>query len=748
MKTKIQSLLQQLNQGLVEREHVLKLAMLTTLAGENLVLVGPPGTGKSLVARRIAQSLSHEGDGAGAGYFEYLLTKFSTPEELFGPLSISALKTDRFHRNTAGYLPTVRMAFLDEIFKASSSILNALLTVLNERVYHNGTEVQKVPLQALIAASNELPTDQEELAALYDRFLVRVFVDYVGANNLPRLFETTTEPTLHAQDRLSAADLARVRQAADQVVFEPALIQAVQDIWAAHKEAFKEDRRESLSDRRLKKVIHLMRVSAATNGREAVDLSDLMLLKDCLWNHADNAPKVLEVVLKTLQRHSRQVPVALSDQSQAPAYELGIDGRTLVPASMGTALAVGSTVPARFVGRLGAVVKGYAGSGTADDPLLIQSVDDLMDLARPDVGPQGYYCRQTADLNISSISTWPVIDFKGNYDGDGCAITDKGVANNSLRWLFRSVGASCIKKLEFINCGLALTAGNQCKLISCKASAILVYGATGIEITSCESGGDIVGVNAIDCKISFCTAIGNMVGSLARECRITSCKSGGVIVSEAKKCEIRGCQSSLPLVWGLADETKIEDCFVLLNANYNEDRGEKGGIACSAYDTSVDRCFVTGKWDGRVKFSGIARHVYCSSIMKCALGDFSPGYGASLEGLIFDQQLQHQWQPQQIRRTENIMGGNVVIDSLPIAAGAIYCNGEPVAAVRFNQRFFENSLGWDFEKIWVWDNQDNRPALRQVGVGATSWATRNSTSSRPQSTVDLLTEQVKANMWL
>lgn len=297
MKTKITRLLEQLGQGLVEREQTLKLALLTVLAGENLVLVGPPGTGKSLVARRVAQSLS--GDGP-ASHFEYLLTKFSTPEELFGPLSISALKADRFHRNTAGYLPTVRIAFLDEIFKASSSILNALLTILNERVYHNGTEVQPVPLQSLIAASNELPADQEELAALYDRFLVRVFVDYVGTSNLSRLFEPTTEPTLPPQDLLTAQDLAQIRQAANQVVFEPALIHAVQDIWAAHKETFKEDRRERLSDRRLKKVIHLMRVSAATNGREAVDLSDLLLLKDCLWSHPDNASKVRDLINQVL----------------------------------------------------------------------------------------------------------------------------------------------------------------------------------------------------------------------------------------------------------------------------------------------------------------------------------------------------------------------------------------------------------------------------------------------------------------
>ena len=748
MKTKIQSLLQQLNQGLVEREHVLKLAMLTTLAGENLVLVGPPGTGKSLVARRIANSLSHEGED-GAGYFEYLLTKFSTPEELFGPLSIAALKNDRFHRNTEGYLPTVRMAFLDEIFKASSSILNALLTVLNERVYHNGTEVQKVPLQALIAASNELPTDQEELAALYDRFLVRVFVDYVGANNLPRLFETTTEPTLRTGDVLSAADLARVRQAADQVVFEPALIQAVQDIWAAHKEAFKEDRRESLSDRRLKKVIHLMRVSAATNGREAVDLSDLMLLKDCLWNHADNVGKVQALVIKTLQRHSRQVPVALSDQAQAPAFELGADGRTLVPISMGTALAVRSTVPARFVGRLGAVVKGYVGSGTADDPLLIQTVDDLMDLARQDVGQRGYHFRQTTDLDISSISTWPAIDFKGNYDGEGCVITDRVSGNNALRWLFKSVDSSHIKRLELMNCGLAWAAVNQCKLMNCKVSAILVYGAAGIEIISCESGGNLIGVNAVDCGISYCTAGGNIVGNMATRCKINYCKGGGVIVSEAKQSEIIGCQSSLPLVWGKADDTQIEDCLVLLNASYIEDRGQKGGIVFSMTGTSVTRCFVTGKWDGRVKFSGIACNLIQGSIRYCAVGKINLGFGASLEARIISSRQQQQQQQQVLQqKIQKPIEGNVSIDSLPAGGGGVDSNGESVAEARFTQRFFENSLGWDFEKMWVWDDQENRPALRQVGVEATSWATRSPTSSGQQSSIDLLTQQVKANMWL
>ncbi|MBX9745231.1 MAG: AAA family ATPase, partial [Chlamydiales bacterium] len=166
----IQALIKTLTQGLHEREEIVAVALLGALAGQNTFLFGPPGTAKSLISRRIAQGFSDK------EYFEYLMNRFSTPDEVFGSVSIKALKEDKYIRKTNGYLPKADFAFLDEIWKSSPAILNTLLTLLNERQFRNGDEVQAVPLKALIAASNETPQEGQGLDALYDRFILRMMV--------------------------------------------------------------------------------------------------------------------------------------------------------------------------------------------------------------------------------------------------------------------------------------------------------------------------------------------------------------------------------------------------------------------------------------------------------------------------------------------------------------------------------------------------------------------------------------------
>jgi MoxR-like ATPase len=147
--------------------------LLALFCRENIVIIGPPGTAKTLVAERIAKMI-----GKKKSYFYALLNRFSTPEELFGPISITQLKQDKLIRKTKGFLPQSTVSVLDEIFKASTAILNCLLKVLNERKFSYDGEEESIPLQLVIAASNECP--QSGLTALYDRFLIRKFVNRLG----------------------------------------------------------------------------------------------------------------------------------------------------------------------------------------------------------------------------------------------------------------------------------------------------------------------------------------------------------------------------------------------------------------------------------------------------------------------------------------------------------------------------------------------------------------------------------------
>src|SRR3954466_12083127 len=163
----------------VARDEVIDLVGLAAVAGEHLFLYGPPGTAKSALIRAFARAVHGR-------YFEYLLTRFSEPNEIFGPIDIVALREGVVATVTTGMLPEAEFVFLDELFNANSAILNNLLTGLNERVYRRGAETHRLPLLSLFSASNHLP-EEEALRALFDRFLLRCHVKNLRADAMPQL---------------------------------------------------------------------------------------------------------------------------------------------------------------------------------------------------------------------------------------------------------------------------------------------------------------------------------------------------------------------------------------------------------------------------------------------------------------------------------------------------------------------------------------------------------------------------------
>ncbi|MEW9698746.1 AAA family ATPase [Paenibacillus sp. SI8] len=271
-----------LEKRFMEREELIRVLLLALMSGENVLLVGPPGSAKSQLARAAAELFGNE------PFFDYLLTRFTTPDELFGPVSLQKLKQDEYVRLTEGYLPSARFAFLDEIFKANSAILNSLLSVLNERVFFNGRNKQMTPLLFLIAASNELPEDNEQLAALYDRFLFRYEVEYVKQiSSFELMFSAPTTPL---PALLSTEFVQQIKAQAAQVTLPETIIYMLFQLKTAL-----EEKEYVLSDRRFHKIGHAWKTSAAIHGRSTVNVWDTVLTPHMLWDFPEDLVELKDV---------------------------------------------------------------------------------------------------------------------------------------------------------------------------------------------------------------------------------------------------------------------------------------------------------------------------------------------------------------------------------------------------------------------------------------------------------------------
>jgi MoxR-like ATPase len=313
VKERIKTLLTRLNTGIYEKEQVMALALLSSIAGESIFLLGPPGVAKSLIARRLKYAYKD------AKVFEYLMSRFSTPDEIFGPVAISKLKIDKYERIVENYLPSADVVFLDEIWKAGPSIQNALLTILNEKIFRNGEKEIRVPMKALISASNELPAKDQGLEALWDRFLVRLIVEGIEGREQFNTMITMPQNLFdeNVDGGITVNEYEDWSKKIDQIAIPENvsnIIHVIRNKIELHNQNEENvEKQIYVSDRRWRKIVRLMRTSAFVNDRSEVDLMDCFLIKHCIWDEEDKIQTVSGFVNDAIEDYGYILTVKFKD---------------------------------------------------------------------------------------------------------------------------------------------------------------------------------------------------------------------------------------------------------------------------------------------------------------------------------------------------------------------------------------------------------------------------------------------------
>jgi len=274
-----------------EREQVVDGLFIALIAMQNVLLLGPPGTGKSLLVRKFYETITPDamGDMAKGGFFQFLMGKFTLMDDIFGPVSFEGLKKDKLRRVTSMRLPEASVFFADEIFKSSPAILQSLLMALEERMFVNGDGAEEMPLEITVGASNEYPDDDEGLEALFDRFTVRFWVEYISdRDNMEALL---VDGVSDIENHLEDGDIEELREIAETIPLEGVPVGLLLDVKAGIKDAG-----FTVSDRRWVKAKAILRASAVINGRKHITPEDFRALSNSLWDQHTDKDRMSKVI--------------------------------------------------------------------------------------------------------------------------------------------------------------------------------------------------------------------------------------------------------------------------------------------------------------------------------------------------------------------------------------------------------------------------------------------------------------------